>query len=563
MHLANGGFLPWFIAGFVLLSVLVLLSQAKRESILSAFFTPSAKNTALSHFDVRARRIRIALLLGALFFIGFAALDPRWGSRRIENQLEGIDAVFLMDVSESMRTPDVVPDRLENAKKLAIQLMSLLTGNRIGLAAFAGYGFQVSPLTTDADAVTMFLSELTPDMVDVQGSNIEDAIRKALALFQKNALTHKAIILFTDGEDTEFKPMDAAKEARDQGVSLYTVGVGTRNGLPVPLFDENGNLTNYQVNSDGHQVISRLNEQLLSDIASVTGGASYPGTPGGMIDLANKLDAMNKARFGANVYEFMEPQYQYFLGIGILLLLLSSLLPERRLKFPTAKTAPLLLLALLLAAPSGLHASDASRASSDWKKGDYDSALRGFQKSLVQDPKNEKLLFNQGNALLGLTNFDSAAASYAQLTNSADPDIRWRSAYNLGASYLDKKDFGNAIEQYGRILTEAPEKSPYYRNSLLNFLYAKEQMKEQQKQQKQNGNSGQDNKDQKNQQTGNDKKDQKQNQKQDQQKSDQAMKPISPTEAENLLNLIAQEEKKHFGRKEVRSGTRVNPKNPW
>ncbi len=303
MHLANGSIWSWILIFVSIITAIIIYSYFRKKNLINKLFSKSQQNLLLSNLSQPARAVKIISLILALFFICFAVLDPRWGTKSVQATIEGIDVVFVLDISKSMTTPDVVPNRLEVSKKLSSQLMSLLLGNRIGITAFAGYAFNIIPLTTDINASSVFLNELTTDMIDVQGTNLEDAIKKAMELFEKDTLTHKAIVIFTDGEDYEFSPLNQVQLAKEKGITIFTVGIGTPNGGQIPLYDDKGNIIDY-LKKDGKTVTSRLNEALLTKISEETKGFYISGNENSMISLAKRLDEIKKSRFGSNIYEF-------------------------------------------------------------------------------------------------------------------------------------------------------------------------------------------------------------------------------------------------------------------
>ena len=562
MHLANGSL--WFILFIVFIAAVftILFFNYKKAQILNAIFSKNQQNLLLSNFNRPARIVRLFCLSIGLFFILFALLDPRWGTKSVQANIEGIDVVFVLDISRSMTTPDIIPDRLSAAKKLSSQLMSLLLGNRIGITAFAGFAFNVIPLTTDINAASVFLNELSVNMIDIQGTNLEDALKKAMELFEKDTLTHKAIVVFTDGEDYEFSPMNQAKIAAEKGISIFTVGIGTPNGGEIPLYDEKGNLADH-LKKNGETVISRLNDQLLAKIAEITKGFYIYGNENSIISLAKRLDEIKKSRFGNNAYEFMEPQYQYFLLIGLLLLFIYLLLPERRIKFNNNSFKGLIIIGLLLLPLfNKSYSSNASSGTDEYKKGNFEEALNNFQKAIVKDPKNEKYRFDEGDSFFQLRKYDESAASFFSLTNSKDINIRQKSQYNFGNSLLEKQDFTGAILAYKNILENNDKNSPIYKKALQNFVYAKQQL-----QQQNQNNSNQNKDDQKNDKNNkSDKEKQNQNNqngKQNQEQKQNQTKPISPSDIDNILNLVQEDEKKHISRKERDKTIRVYPRDEW
>lgn len=556
MHLANGGWAVFVFIVVVLLTALVLFAFYRKTYLIRSLFSRNQQEFLLSNLNQPARLLRTFALLLALYFIAFSALDPRWGTKNVQADIEGIDIVFIMDISRSMLTPDAVPNRLEASKRLSVQLMNLLLGSRIGITAFAGYAFNVIPLTTDVNAAALFLNELSPDMMDVQGTNLEDAIKKALELFEKEALTHKAIVIFTDGEDYEFSPLNQVRLAREKGIAIFTVGVGTPNGGSIPLFDANGNQVDF-LKKDGQVVVSKLNDKLLAQIAAETHGIYVYGNENSIITLSKRLDEIKKSRFGSNLYEFMEPQFQYFLVIGLLLLFIYLLLPDRKMP---GSAVSIVIAVLLLSFGGRAFSSDASSGCREYKKGNYDQALEYFQRSIVKDPANEKVRFNEGDALLKLKKNDDSIRAFGGLIRSKDRGIRGKSLYNLGNAYLEKGDVTNAVMYYRSVLENEKPGSKLYKKALNNLLFAKRMPPQQQQQQQQNDRNKQDQ--DKKQEPG---KQDRQKDKDKQNRPDQQpqAEPVSPSQVENLLNLIEEEEKKHIGKKERDKTVRVYPQNEW
>ncbi|OHD57391.1 MAG: hypothetical protein A2Y33_07870 [Spirochaetes bacterium GWF1_51_8] len=563
MHFANKDIWLFILAAMLGLSGLIVWAFLRRKKIVDKAFSDTQKAALLSNFSPGARIFRTIILIAALFFLGFSALDPRWGSKAVEREMSGIDVVFLMDLSASMEVADLQPSRLEYAKQLSQQMMSLLIGNRIAVAAYAGYGFKVIPLTADINAASLFLNELSTTMVDIPGSNLEDGIANAIELFDKQALTHKAIVIFSDGEDYEFKPLEQAALAKQNGIRIFTVGLGTKEGGKVPVYDEDGALAGY-MDEGGQTVVSALNEKLLQAIADETGGIYAPGTENGVLAIADRLNELQKSKFGSNIYEFMEPQYQYFLLVAVLLLLIFVFLPDRKLN-AKKPFMPAVIAVIALLAPSPGFASSASDGVKAYQQKEYEKALQSFQKAITADPKNDLLRYNEGNIYFQLKEYEKAASSYLALTNTKNTDMQMKAMYNLGNSFASLKDYKNALLSYKYVLDHADPKSEVYQRALKNFIFLKQkfppqQQKEDQKDQKDQQNK--ENKDKKEQ----DKKDPKQQNPQDkdpkeqQKTAQQPTKPISPTDVENLLNLIEEEEKKHLSQQEKPKGKLIVPK---
>jgi hypothetical protein len=559
MFFANARIL-WILLIFLAISVfLVLATFFIKKLFLKSIF--QKEGHPLSDINFFTYNLKIVIFLISLIFISISLLDPRWGNKSLNVDLEGIDLVVAMDISRSMLTKDVMPDRLYKAKNLASKLCAYLVGNRVGLTAFAGYAFNMLPLTTDIDALYSFINELSTEMIDVQGTNLEDAIKKALELFDYNALTHKAIVIFTDGEDYEFSPVKQAKEAARKGVKIFTVGIGTPNGQMIPVYDENGNVVDY-LKKEGKIVTSRLDENLLRLVAKETEGEYFYGSDENISALARKIDEIKKTKFSNQIYDFLEPQYQYFLAIALLLLLIYLFLPEKKVKFNFKGWIKLIFISTIISLLNeNIYASLASRGVAEYRKGNYEKALELFQKAFLKDEKNEKLIFNQGNTYYKLNRMDEAKSSFKKLINSKNKIVKEKSIYNLGTTYIDKNEYQKAIETYKDILLNGDKESEIYKKTLWNFLYAKQMLN----QTNQNNQKEEQNKEKENREKNNNKQENhsQKNSSSSQSASSVAPQKLSQNEVENLLNLIQEEEKKHIGRKEKAKALRYYPRNEW
>ncbi|MCX7821753.1 MAG: VWA domain-containing protein [Brevinematales bacterium] len=498
-------------------------------------------------------KIRPIILIISLFFVFLSLLDPRWGSKTSYGTVEGIDLVLVLDISRSMLTKDVIPDRLTEAKNIGNKILSKLVGNRVGVTAFAGFAFNVLPLTTDLEAASVFVNELSTDMIDIQGTNLEDAIKKAISLFEENTLTHKAMIIITDGEDYEFNPLKSAKIAKEKGIIIFTVGIGTPNGGNVPIYDNNGNIVDY-LKKDGKVVVSQLNEKILKAIAEETKGDFFYSKDSEK--LLSRIDEIKKTKFGLSKYEYLEPQYQYFLFIALLLLLIYLFLPLQKINLNSL--LKVLAISTTILIYNNSFATLKTKGVREYKKENYEEALKYFQKAQIKEQKNEKLSYNIGNTYYKLGNYEDSEKYYNRVIRSRDKKVVNKANYNLGNLYLERNEIDKAVEKYKEVLLSEDPKSELYKKALLNLLYAKQQLKSQQHQKqekKENQNSSQ-----------NDKNSQSSSQKSStssSQSKQSEQEEAKPKDVENLLNLIKEEEKKYMGKKEKRKAIGVSPKNEW
>lgn len=281
----------------------------------------------------RAReRLKLALLLGGVFFLVLALARPQWGRGEQEVVARGVDLFLLLDTSFSMDATDVAPSRMDRARYVATELMDRLQGNRIGVIAFAGTAFVQCPLTLDYGAARIFLDTVSTGIVPEPGTNIVQAIEAALRGFTERSSQFRVIVLLTDGEEHEGDAVGAATRARDEGVVIHTVGVGTPGGEPIPLRDENGAVTDYVRDDSGQPVLSRLDEDTLGRVALTTGGGYYPvsETDSEIEALSERIGDMEGALLESRLETRYQERFYWPLGIAFALLFAEVAIAPRR-----------------------------------------------------------------------------------------------------------------------------------------------------------------------------------------------------------------------------------------
>lgn len=281
----------------------------------------------------RGRQItKVALYLLALLFLIVALARPQIGTRLEEVKREGIDLLIAVDVSLSMLAQDVPPSRLEKAKHEIGSLLKKLRGDRVGIIAFAGDAFLQCPLTLDYGAARLFLDALEPGIIPDPGTSIDRALEVAFESFSSAERKYKVLVLITDGENhgKELDPL--IDEADRQGIVVYTVGIGSPEGVPIPVYDERGIQTGFKKDRSGKVVTTRLDELTLEKIAMKTGGKYYRAT-GAEQELDRIYDdiaKMEKKELGSVRFTQYEDRFQYFLAVAVLLLIFEMAIPERR-----------------------------------------------------------------------------------------------------------------------------------------------------------------------------------------------------------------------------------------
>ncbi len=280
----------------------------------------------------RGQLVKTILVVTAVGLLVTALARPQFGSRVETVRREGRDVLIALDLSASMVAEDMAPNRLEKAKFAIANLIDQLDGDRVGLIAFAGEAFVQSPLTLDYGAARLFLNAMDPDIMSVQGTNLGQAVSVALDAFASTDRRHRLLVVITDGEDHEGEIDDAIDRAADEGVVIYTVGIGSTEGVPIPDLDAAGQAQGFKRDDAGAVVTTRLDEATLQMMAERTGGAYYRASAGGteLAVLAEALDGGEGEEFESEQVTLFDEQYQLFLGLALALLMAESLVPDRR-----------------------------------------------------------------------------------------------------------------------------------------------------------------------------------------------------------------------------------------
>lgn len=323
--------LHWLWAVLGLAAVMVIGFAVKRRD-LRRFADDTLLPRLLARTSVSSQYVRASLVVAALILLVAALIDPRWGVSYRQVQQRGIDLVVLLDVSKSMLAQDAQPDRLGRAKQFIGDLVDRLGGDRVALVTFAGTASLKCPLTVDHNAFRLAMRTAGPEWAPRGGSLLGDALRLARNAFTDEVPDHKAIVIFSDGEDHGSYPLEAARNLfAELAVPIYTVGIGgSGEGARIPV--ETAGATNW-LTYDGQEVWSKMNPVLLRDIALATGGAFVP-VGVGTVDMghiyADRIEPVAKRVFETATVKRHHPQFQWFAGLALALLLVESLIGDRK-----------------------------------------------------------------------------------------------------------------------------------------------------------------------------------------------------------------------------------------
>jgi len=473
--------------------------------------------------SVPRKVVRAALVCLSVGLLALALARPQAGGRaRLEKQ-RGLDLVVALDFSKSMLAKDIYPSRLERAKRELERLMDHLAGDRVGLVAFAGETLTYPP-TTDYDAVKLFWRDLSPSDMPVGGTAIGRALKSGIEMLsrlrtQEGETRDQVILLLTDGEETESQPLEVADEAAKLGIKIFAVGIGSRSGELVPELGENDQAEGYIKDRDGKYVTSRLDEDLLSQIAAKTGGGYLRADAQhfGVEAIEAALAGLKRTENESRLVKQYDEVFEYLLVPALLLLLIEACLGERRRKravkkAPASQALALLLLLLpFLGAWSPVERNNRAVESGNasMKNGKAEEALSQYDKAVAELPNDPGVHFNRGNALFALSRFEEASAEFLRATQSAASGLKASAFYNLGNSYFKNDKYGDAVAAYRHALSLDPSNA----RAKWNLELALQKKKEEDKKKEDEKNKDQNNKDDK-------KQDQDKKDKQDQNKQD-------------------------------------------
>jgi len=424
-------------------------SERARQKLLAQFIESRLLASLTVGLSPARRKIRFALAISAVALLIVAIARPQYGYDKEEVQQNGLDIVVAVDTSKSMLATDIAPNRLGRAKLAALELMQKAGADRMGLVAFAGDAFLECPLTIDNTAFQQSVQTLDVNSIPQGGTALAAAINTALTAF-KETTQHKALVLFTDGEDndSEAGALEAAQNAAKAGLKIFTIGIGSAEGTLVTVAGADGN-TDYIRDEKGQVVKSKLNEALLQQIATATGGFYLPLRGANTMDTLYErgLAPLPKSQSSEMLVRRYHEQYHWPLAAAILLLLAEMLLPERSLQTATkskvqspkskVQSATGAALVAILLMPTVVKASPSS-AMRDYNSANFTNALNEFSQLAQVRTNDLRLVFNAGDAAYRATNFDLAQELFQQATLSPDLKLQQQAFYNLGNVQFQK-----------------------------------------------------------------------------------------------------------------------------
>jgi Ca-activated chloride channel family protein len=508
-------FVLWILAVF-------LIRRQNRQ--FAEFATSGLWSRLIPELKPGASIQRLSRISLALIFACLALARPQWGSHEEKVTVTGLDIVFAFDVSNSMAVEDVVPNRLKKAQHFVRTVVERLSGDRLGLVAFAGSAQLVCPLTSDGDYFVEVLQGTNPGTIINQGTDIGLALEVASGALDRGGERHKdgsgslVVILVSDGEDLEQKALDGAEKLKASGARLFVFGVGSEKGGPIPTRDETGELLTYKKDSKSQPIISRFDPSALKKIAAKADGKYWDITPQEheADELVEEMKGMVREDRAEKTRVVREERFQIPLGLALLFAIWELIigLRTRRKAGSAALAATLFLICLNQSAfadsPSVETYLENKKGLEAYQNGKMDEAQEHFGRAQAQDPNRPELLYNQGVIQLQQKDFAHATQAFEQAARQSDqtkkPELAGRSYYNQGTALEKAEDWKGAVESYLKAIDAAKAaKDPALEQDARKKIEKAQQEQEKKKQQK--DQSKQD-----------PKKDQKEDQKKDQDK---------------------------------------------
>ncbi|MDH3890225.1 MAG: VWA domain-containing protein [candidate division Zixibacteria bacterium] len=316
----------------LLLGVFVFFALARKKKLMQRFGDLPLLMKNAPYISFTRQRTKSVLILLALMLVAVALARLQFGTHLELLKREGIDIVIALDVSNSMMARDMAPNRLDKAKQEIRGIIERLKGDRIGLVVFAGEAFIQCPLTLDYSAAGFLLEAVDNASVSVQGTSLTSAIEMSSRAFAQQEKQHKVLLLLTDGEDHEGGAEEKAEEARQEGIKIYTVGIGNPDGEPIPILDRAGKQMGFKKDENGEVIVSSLDETTLQKVSLATGGKYYHATAGEIeLDrIFDEISSMEKKELEGALVTRYDDRFQWPLLLAIFLVIGEFFLSERK-----------------------------------------------------------------------------------------------------------------------------------------------------------------------------------------------------------------------------------------
>ncbi|MBP5770720.1 MAG: VWA domain-containing protein, partial [Bacteroidaceae bacterium] len=487
---------PIYLYALALIPLFALLhygTNLLRRRRLRKYGDPELLRALMPEVSRWRPEMKFWLLNLALAMMIFCLARPQYGTKMDTRKREGIEAIIALDVSNSMMAEDVKPSRLDKSKMLISNLVDNMTNDKVGLIVYAGEAYTQLPITSDYVSAKMFLDNISPAMIAVQGTDIARAIELATHSFTQQEGVGRAIFVITDGEDNEGGAVEAARAAEKKGMKVYVLGVGSPEGSPIPMPGSN----RYITDNAGNTVVSKLNEDMCREIAQAGGGAYIyvDNSSSAQASLQKHVEKLAKAEMESQIYSEYDEHFRDFAWLALALLMIDILLLARKNHifgrfrlFRVAGDVAILFLFMGLTAQPTMAQKKNDRyyvrhGNRLYRDSIYDKAQVDYQKAVEKDNTNPVAHYNLGNAHLQQGQPKDAMKSYETAARLQKDKQRGAQVYhNMGVIMQSQKQFAEAIECYKNALRRNPTDDETRKNLAL----CQHQLQKQQQNQDQN-----------------------------------------------------------------------------
>lgn len=552
----------WLLVIVILLTVLFVAARMTSHKALKRFGNIALLKPLMPGVSEAKLRVKFVILMLAITSMIIAAARPQFGSKIETVKKQGIEVMCCLDISNSMLAEDISPNRLERAKRMLSRLLDNLDNDQVGLIVFAGEAYTQLPITNDFVSAKMFLSNIDPKMVSLQGTAIGAAINLAVRSFTPREESEKAIILITDGENHEDDATGAAAAAFEKGVRTHVIGIGSTQGALLP--DESGRPGSYRKDKAGNPVTTRLDEQMARDVAAAGQGiyVHADNGNGAITAVTEALSKMQTAELESHVYADYDDKFIAFIWLAFILLFINMFILDTENKliakinlFKASAFTPLLPLMLGMmfvgetASAQKVVRQNIREGNSQYEGNDFLNAEISYRKALEVAPQDSLAMFNLGNALYRQQDNEKAQEAMQQYLTTAQNcekgnrrDLASKAYFNAGDICMASQQYDKAVQLFKRSLRNNPADDEARYNLFLAQKLLKDQQNQQQDQQDQQQDQQQQKQDQQQQQQQDQQQQQQQEQQQEQQPQ-QDKQQMSQEQAEAILNANNRDEK--------------------
>ncbi len=545
----------WLLVLVPILLLLMVVAEWHRRHLVNRLADRHLVAYLMPDASALRRWVKVILLLLAIALMVIVVARPQMGTKVSHEKRNGIELIVALDISNSMLAEDVTPNRLQRSKMLIESLMDNFSKDKVGLVVFAGDAFVQLPITSDYVSAKMFLQNIDPSLIQLQGTDIGKAIDISSRSFTSEKNIGKAVIVITDGEDHEGGALEAAQALKSQGVKLFVLGIGKPEGAPIPVAGGG-----YMTDGNGQTVMTALNEQMCRELADAGGGMfmRVDNSTNAQRVLNTEFSKLQKGETSSVIYSEYNEQYQLFALFALLLLLVEMCLSETpnpffkrfRLFGRRKATMSVLLVLMTVAMPCVAqndrhYVREGNRQMKRGTEATVKNAEVDYRKALSVNASNPQAMYNLGCVMMAQKKDSLAMEMFSKAaTQEKSPTRRAMSYHNMGVIMQGQRQFDKAIEAYKSALRLRPHDD----ETRYNLVLCQKQLKNQPPQQGNGGGGGQDknnSKDKNNQNKQSQQNDQNKQGQQDQQdqQAQQKSGEMSKENAEQLLNAAMQEER--------------------